>query len=231
LRGIIQLFNQDAKTSFQSLRKITISRFHEIALGLFIVFYSYLSITGNLNIGFRHLFPIMPFIYILTSKAIIDSYKNLRNPKRKKIIRSIFIMLILALVTTVFLAYPYYTSYFNILFGGPKNGYHYVTDSNADWGQDLKRLKIWLNNHPEVQKINIDYFGGDNVENRIGKNNYEPWWDSKRPVEPGFYAISTLLLQESTHDTTKHYDDSYQWTQDLTPYAQVGTSIIIYKVD
>jgi hypothetical protein len=231
VQSIIALFNQKLSTSLHKLHKFTLNHFNEISFGLFIIMYSYLSISGNLNIGFRHLFPIMPFVYLLTSKTIIDSYKNLRNPKRKKVIRGIFIALILTLAATTVLAYPYYMSYFNILFGGPKNGYHYVTDSNADWGQDLKRLKIWLNDHPEVQKINIDYFGGDDINNRLGFGNYELWWDSKRPIEPGFYAISTLLLQESLYDTNKPYDDSYRWTQDLTPYAQVGTSIIVYKVD
>ncbi|MEA3322932.1 MAG: hypothetical protein U9Q12_01810, partial [Patescibacteria group bacterium] len=230
VRGTISLFTQNFKISLKKFRAFSLNRFNEIVLGIFIIFYSYLSITGNLNIGFRHLFPMMPFIYLLTAKTIIDSYKNLRNPKRKRIIRGIFIALIFTLVAIVISIYPYYTSYFNVLFGGPKNGYNYVTDSNADWGQDLKRLKIYLNAHPEIDKIRVDYFGGDDIHNRLGEGNYELWWDSKRPIEPGYYAISTLFLQESIHSTDRAYDDSYRWTEDLQPIEQIGTSIMIYKV-
>lgn len=212
-------------------RSFVVFRFHELTLGLFIVFYSYISITGNLNIGFRHLFPMMPLLYILTAKVVIDSYKNLRGKKRKTLVRNTFSALLAVLVITVISAYPYYMSYFNILFGGPKNGYTYVTDSNSDWGQDLKRLKAYLNEHPEIDKIRIDYFGGDNIHNRIGEGKYILWWDSKRPIERGYYAISVNYLQGSIYDKNKPYDDSYQWTKDLKPIDQVGTSILIYKID
>lgn len=231
VRGGFSLFTQQLQTSLNKFRTFTLNRFHEITLGIFIIFYSYLSITGNLNIGFRHLFPMMPLIYILTAKTIIDSYKNLRNPKRKRIIRSIFITLIATLVAIVISVYPYYMSYFNILFGGPKNGYQYVTDSNADWGQDLKRLKIYLDQHPEIDKVRISYFGGDDIHNRLGEDKYILWWDSKRPIEPGYYALSTFFIQESIYDKTKVYDDSYRWTQEHKPIDQVGTSFLIYKIN
>ena len=35
-------------------------------------------------------------------------------------------------------AFPYYTAFFNVAVGGPKNGPKYLVDSNIDWGQDLK---------------------------------------------------------------------------------------------
>ena len=230
-RSLFLLFTQKFTVSLRKFRDFVLARFSEISLGLFVVLYSYLSITGNLNIGFRHLFPIMPLIYILTSKTIIDSYKQLRNPLRKRAVRLVFIILIFAMIGETLLAYPYYMSYFNPVFGGPKNGWHYVTDSNADWGQDLKRLKIYLDKHPEIDKIRIDYFGGDDILNRIGEGKYELWWESKRPIEPGYYAICTFFLQESLHKPGHTYDSSYEWTKKYTPIDQVGTSFLIYKIE
>jgi hypothetical protein len=52
----------------------------------FIAFYSFLSITGNLNIGFRHLFPILPFLYFLVTKNAIQMT---RDPLFSKNTRSI----------------------------------------------------------------------------------------------------------------------------------------------
>lgn len=231
VRSVHDAFTQSINRSLKRFRSFVVGRFHEIALASFIILYSYISITGNLTIGFRHLFPMMPLIYILTAKVIIDSYKNLQNPKRKKIVRSTFIALIISLMLIVIGAYPYYISYFNILFGGPKNGYNYVTDSNADWGQDLKRLKKYLDAHPEIDKIRITYFGGDDIHNRIGPDKYILWWDSKRPIEPGYYALSTFFLQESIYDKERAYDDSFRWTQKYEPIDQVGTSFLIYKIE
>ena len=231
IRSCQKIFRQSLTQSFKKCRAFCVYRFHEISLGMFIMLYSYISITGNLNIGFRHLFPMMPLLYVLTAKTIIDSYKKLQDPKRKKIIRSIFIIIISILIITTISAYPFYMSYFNVLVGGSKNGYHYVTDSNADWGQDLKRLKIYLDAHPEIDKIRIDYFGGDDIHNRIGDGRYILWWDNKRPIEPGHYALSTFFIQESIFTKDRAYDDSYQWTRELTPIDQVGTSFLIYKVE
>lgn len=231
VRGTFDVFTQKITSSLRQFRAFCVHRFHEIALGLFMLLYSYISITGNLNIGFRHLFPMMPLVYILTAKVVIGSYKNLRKKMRKRIVRGVFIALVIMLVGVTVNTYPYYMSYFNILFGGPHGGYHYVTDSNADWGQDLKRLKKYLDAHPEIDKIRINYFGGDDIHNRLGADKYILWWDSKRPIEPGYYALSVFFLQESIYDHNKKYDDSYRWTQDFTPIDHVGTSFLIYKID
>ncbi len=202
----------------------------------FIVLYAYLSIAGNLNIGFRHLFPILPFLYILVAKKIFDFFKLL--PKEKSFFpKYIFTFLLIWLMIEPIVNYPYYLSYFNEFAGGPKNGYHYVTDSNADWGQDLKRLKKFLDRHPEINKIRVDYFGGGNPQYYLG-DKYIQWWDSKRPIEKGWYAISTNFLQGSVYDTRmkpngkprKPDNESWRWITKYNPSYQVGTSILIYNI-
>lgn len=200
-----------------------------ISMFAFIVLYAYISITGNLNIGFRHLFPILPFAYLLTAKVIIDFCRKHPEPAGRVTFFSAVLLLSLLLVAETVSAYPYYMSYFNQIAGGPKNGYRYVTDSNADWGQDLKRLQVFLDQHPEIDKIRVDYFGGADIKYYIG-DKYLMWYDSKRPIEPGWYAISTNFLQGSIYDQTKKDQDSYRWTQKIQPVYQVGTAIFIYHV-
>lgn len=207
-------------------------RHHIETLGMFsfILLYAYICITGNLNLGFRHLFPILPFAYILTAKVIIDFCQKRKNlPTKITFLSATFILSLLLIIETA-AAYPYYMSYFNQIAGGPKNGYNFVTDSNADWGQDLKRLQSFLNEHPEIDKIRVDYFGGADINYYI-KDKYITWWDSKRPLEAGWYAISTNFLESSIYDTTKKDEETYRWTQKLTPVYQVGTSIFIYHVN
>jgi len=227
-----------------------------LSLFSFIVLYAYISITSNLNIGFRHLFPILPAVYILVAKVIFDFIKRLHHIARL-IWYVILAALALFLIAGTLAAYPSYMSYFNQLAGGPKNGFHYATDSNADWGQDLKRLKIWVNDYnncasnvetcskcclrnnrplfPEaftvgpIKKINVNYFGGADTHYYFGDLATD-WWDSKRPIEPGWYALSTNFLMGSIYDTARPDETSYRWVKDLKPVAQVGTSIFVYYV-
>ena len=240
--------------SYVSTRVSTFVRTRTIEslLFLFIFIYCFTSITGRLNIGLRHLFPIFPFIYILTAKTIFKFLKKIKFRIEKRLAYGIVIALAGILILETIAVYPNYTSYFNYLAGGPKNGYHYVTDSNADWGQDLKRLKNWIGeyNHcamqPEPQKCNsnkypidsknpitkirVDYFGLADLNYYLGEY-YEPWWASRRPIEEGYYAISTLFLQEGIYDTRKADHESYRWLKNKKPFYQVGTSILIYKID
>lgn len=208
-------------------------RHHVIRISLlaFIALYAYVSITGNLNIGFRHLFPILPFVYILTAKTIFDFIKRRPSRHDKTVIRTLVLLFSCWLIGETAVAYPSYMSYFNEVAGGPRNGYNYVTDSNADWGQDLKRLKAFLADHPEIAPIRVDYFGGGDISYYVG-DRYEMWWDSKRPLEAGWYAISTNYLQGSIYDATKKDGESYRWIDQLglKPDYQIGTSILVYKV-
>lgn len=200
----------------------------EFSMLVFILLYAITSITGKLNIGFRHLFPILPFIYVLVSVGIFRFIKA-RHHQSKIIFQSMLLLLLFILVTGTISAFPYYTSYFNSLVHGSKNGYRIVTDSNTDWGQDLKRLKIFLDAHPEINGIKLDYFGMADL-NYYLDNRYEKWWDANRPIVPGWYAISVLFLQEGIYNSNKLDEQSYRWLKDIQPTYQVGTSILIYNI-
>src|SRR5206468_348874 len=43
--------------------------------------------------------------------------------------------------------------------GGPANGYRYLTDSNVDWGQDLKRLARYLQQHRADSPVKLAFLG------------------------------------------------------------------------
>jgi hypothetical protein len=254
LLALLITFSRGAKAIFHRSHLPSVASFirHNIvsiSLLLFILLYSYVSITGNLNIGFRHLFPILPFIYILTAKVLFDFLKRL-DANAKNVWRVIFFGLAFFLILETILAYPFYMSYFNQIAGGPKEGYRYVTDSNADWGQDLKRLEKWIENYnahkgekesckireynytgdcKPIKEIHVNYFGGGDIKYYLDEMAID-WWDSRRPIEPGWYAISVNHLQGSTYDKQKPDHESYRWLKDKEPLHQVGTSIFIYHL-
>lgn len=242
------------KKSFSSFVSLFIHSFQNkpaqyLAI-FFILFYSYLSITGNLTIGFRHLFPILPFLYMLIAKTIFDFLKRRENePLTHKMLSWMLGVLMFIIAAIPALAYPRYLSYFNPVTGGNKNGYKYVTDSNYDWGQDLKNLNTFIKTHnnckagiiilgksqcaltkdyPAINKIRVDYFGGGSPSYYL-KEAFIPWNDQRDP-ETGWYAISSFFYQESFYKKRKSSEQSYGWLRDITPVTRAGDSIFIYYI-
>ncbi len=205
----------------------------------FILFYATISITGNLNIGFRHLFPILPFLYLLIAKTAADFYH--RNKERLGyILRPLAALFFSLLFITPLAAYPSYLSYYNMLAGGHENGYRIATDSNYDWGQDLKRLRNFIDDHNHrctllesadpclISQIHLDYFGGSNPALYLG-DRYTNWYAAKTP-EPGWYAISAVFFQEGIYKAKAPGQQGYEWLRDLGETARAGDSIFIFHV-
>ncbi len=240
----------------------------EFSMVSFVIFYWIYSIKSPLNIGMRHIFPTLPFIYILSASAIkkwasIGSFHGETLWEKIKtgfslLFRASFKIILLGAiviwyVAEAFIAYPNFISYFNEFGGGKENGYKYVTDSNYDWGQDLKRLKEWIDQQNKVctlilrqvetpgscgiSKIAVDYFGGGNPKYYLG-NAVEYWSSSKgNPAEKNIHwlAISVNTLQSAKGKLhpgqERNSADEYSWLENpYKPYARVGTSIFIYKL-
>jgi hypothetical protein len=197
------------------------NNFAVIAGLFFIVFYAFQSITGNLNIGHRHIMPILPFTYFLVALAITKF--------NKPIITGV---LLAFMFTSTLMTFPYYLSYYNILAGGTSNGYKIATDSNYDWGQDMKRLRDWMDNNG-VQKIDLHYFGGGDGKYYFG-DRYEDWWSSKgQPAAGSWFAISANAREGSMAKPVRGFTikqgDDYSWLKGKEPVARAGSSIFIYK--
>lgn len=196
---------------------------------IFIAVYWTQAMTSNLNIGVRHVLPTFPFIYIIVARQVVRWIKGaeIENPQ------TIFVTILLFwMIISVLIVYPYFLSYYNALGGGTRDGYKIATDSNYDWGQDLKRLKNFVEEN-KIQKIAIDYFGGGNPQYYFG-NKFEPWWSAKgTPPTGSWFAISATFRQGAlatpAHNFIQKPEDTYSWLQGKNPVARAGTSIFIYK--
>ena len=230
--------------------------FAEFSMLSFVVLYWAYSIKSPLNIGVRHILPTLPLIYILSTEAVknwvrqkIDLTEGFLkklfifsvNIVKTSLKTALIIVLIIWYLLEAFLNAPYFISYFNELGGGTANGYEHVTDSNYDWGQDLKRLAQFADNH-KIDKIAVNYFGGGDIYYYLGKNRANDWNSSKgNPKFEGinWLAISINNLQGAIgklrSGQTRNPEDEYQWLQKIkNPYKpdyRAGTSIFIYKLN
>jgi hypothetical protein len=182
----------------------------------------------KLNIGVRHILPIQPFVLLLAGTAIAELYAPQRKPFRL-LLGAICLMAIAEFA----LICPHYLAFFNQFIGGPRNGHKYLVDSNLDWGQDLKGLKGWMDQH-EVQHINLSYFGtADPAYYKIDCTYLPggPFFTDrlvKAPDLPGYVAVSVTNLRGVYFTESARL--IYYKLLLAEPVAIIGYSIYIYRV-
>jgi hypothetical protein len=217
--------------TFERTKNWIKNHFSEFSMISFIFLYWIVSLNSNLNIGVRHLLPAFPFTILLVSAATISWLKQ-PYLKLKYLLLAI---LIFWQAISVLSIYPHFLAYANEIVGGPDNLYVYTVDSNLDWGQDLKRLKKWVNEN-KIDKIYVDYFGGGEAEYYL-KEKYAPWWGQREPEElprGSYLAISATFLQGGRGIPVPGLNQPagyYRWLDEYQPITKIGYSIFIYYID
>lgn len=166
------------------------------------------AMAGRIDIGIRHILPIYPFLFVLI--AVVAA--NVRGLK----LTLATVALSLAVMEPAFL-YPDYLAFFNWPSGGPAHGATYLVDSNLDWGQDVLKLKRYLEDH-RLQSIGLRYFGSADLD-YYGIRR-EPLEDVLRSPTPRLGAISATALE---------MDPAFARLRRCTPIERVGWSIYIYN--
>lgn len=222
------------KKIFASLSRFLKNNFIEIAMLIFLAIYWSASITSNLNIGIRHILPTFPFVYVLVSGQMKRLFEKIRHKKILVVVYwSIGAILIIWYAFSSLSSFPYYLTYFNELVGGNKNGHTYVTDSNLDWGQDLKRLAKWVDDN-KIPEIYLDYFGGATPSYYLG-NKAKSWSGTNDPKDAKgkWLAISATFKQQGQALPTKGWNqptDFYLWLNEYKPVTVIGNSIFVYYI-
>jgi len=221
-----------AKKILEQLKSWTLKYFTEFSLLIFFIIYWVTSITGNLNIGIRHILPIFPIMYIWVCLGFFRLMKNTKKQRTRMIFGCFTAGLMVWYILSSLVAFPHYISYYNELVCGSKNGYEYATDSNYDWGQDLKRLTEFVEKN-NIQEITVAYFGGDDPQYRLGDKIKQTWPNQDPEKNKGWLAISATLLQENRAVPTPGYDrntNSLDWLNNYEP-IRIGNSIFLYHIE
>ena len=185
------------------------------------------SLTAKVQIGYRHIMPVMPFIAVLAGLALA----RLLEVKKGAWLAAALLCLNAA---SVLRAHPHYLAYFNEPAGGPANGYKLFVDSNLDWGQDAAGVAAYLKtigNPPVV----LSYFGVARPESYGIK--YIPLGvvsnvELKGTGEQACGLKEVLLAVSATNLQGTYYPDkgTFSWLKAREPVFTAGYSIFVYNL-
>lgn len=215
------------------------THFDEFAMLLWLAIYWTVSLRSELNLGVRHIIPTFPFAIMLVAGQIARMTEELRQSdlRRFKVFSVIVALLLGWHAYENVRIYPFYLTYFNQAVGGPSQGHNYVTDSNLDWGQDLKRLGQFVQER-NIPKIDVDFFGwGDRnlyLGNRytwITSSTYKDKQDFlARNTSDGWIAVSATFYKECVSPSEKLRTPCYLWLTQYEPVTIVGNSIFVWHL-
>ena len=188
------------------------------------------AVVSRLNIGYRHILPVLPFLLVLIAHALPALLPG-RAPRWSS--RAAAWMIGLGMVVTVVVAlwiHPHHLAAFNLAVGGPAQGYRYLGDSNLDWGQDLRALaELAAATDPP---LNWSYAGsadpayyGLTTPSLSGPDDAAGHSFSPANPAPGRYAISASHLQGVLAES-----DLFDWFRRRSPVDSLGHSVLIYEV-
>jgi len=185
----------------------------------------------RVNLGLRYALPVYPFLFVLAGRV-----GTIHLGKSLALSRLCGVTGLTLTAASSLMVTPHQLAYFNELIGGPAQGHKYLSDSNLDWGQDLKGLKNYMD-HEGIPVIYLSYFGTAPPSGWGIRYQYLPAWveniqdpDLNERVPPSgrqILAISVVNLQGIYFDVDR---DRYRWLESRTPLTTVGHSIYLYDI-
>ncbi|MBN1889213.1 MAG: glycosyltransferase family 39 protein [Thermoflexales bacterium] len=220
--------------------------FGGFSLWAFPLVYLAAALVQPFNIGYRHLLPVLPFMFVFIGAQVssftfyVSYHPELVEGRFTFHVsrftihasRFTFYTLLLWYASGTLLTFPHYLAYFNELAGGPAGGYRYLVDSNVDWGQGWKELKAYMDSHG-VERIKFAQFSsndpatyGIDYEPIAPMTGVPPVLPARFNPASGVYVISASPLQGLLVADVNSYD----YFRHRTPTARIGHALFVYDV-
>src|SRR5262249_13733257 len=113
-----------------------------------------------------------------------------------------------------------------------------LADSNLDWGQDLRRLKAYVDRHG-IRDLKLAYFGLGSprqlglIHSKLPGGNYysdvEPEWGNAGVLKPGDW-VAVSLSNYVGLGTPQDRDYYRRLLDGLRPVTTIGRSIAVYRI-
>jgi hypothetical protein len=172
------------------------------------------SMGGNRGFGVRYVIWLPLFLAVAAAATVVYRHRH------RWVLPVVLVLVALTGISSL-RTFPYYLPYANEAFGGPSQTYRHLGDANVDWGQDLRRLGIYLNERWPGEPVWLIYKGGGDPK-YYGIKARDPL---KVPPENvhGLLAVSVTRI-----DLRKAYYRTL--VGDRTPTAIIGHSIHVYRL-
>ena len=118
------------------------------------------SLTYRVQIGIRFVLPLVVFAVVGLAAAVVQAIREYAPGWRRQILAAGASAGVLWTAVAAAAVWPHGLSYTNELWGGTKQGYRLLSDSNYDWGQGLKELARWKKEQG-VPALDVWYYGTD----------------------------------------------------------------------
>jgi len=197
--------------------------------------YALMAMFASINIGIRHLLPVFPFLFILGG-ALLDRLLSARRNHRLAV--ALVVVVIAACAAEAVRAYPNYIPYMNQLVSG-RPGWHYLSDSNVEWGDDAGAVAEYLKARGET-RVRASFLGGSLLLPLYGVEYIDLLSPPEgRLPETRYVALGVSFLNGSTvpgwsegsgRETPAQRQNYFGVYREQVPEAVFGDSIYLYRV-
>ena len=174
-------------------------------------------LLSRINIGLRHILPVYLGFCIISAFAIVWLLRN-------RLGTWVAVTLTIWFAVTSALAHPDYLAYFNEISGHQPE--KILIDSDLDWGQDMKRLAIRLQELKITEftykpLIYVQLAGADLPPVRM--------MDMERP-SLGWHAGHITALKLQQYEILLERPNAKFWTNEIAPVEHVGRGILLWHI-
>jgi hypothetical protein len=208
----------------------------ELVLASLPVSYFFVSMLNSINLGYRHLLPAAPFLYLFIARLASPQTKAKRSLDRR--VRALWpaalVLLLIWQAVGTLRTWPFYLTFFNGIAGGPRNGYRYLADSNVDWGQGLKALRAYLDKQSgtDPRLSSFTFFIRPELYG-IQASPLPPLAAAPAVLPARFNpAPGTYIISASTLRGLQLVDpEMYNWFWHREPDDIVANALLVYQVN
>jgi hypothetical protein len=123
--------------------------------------YLLVAMLSGMNIGARHILILFVISAILAGAGAAALIQT--ETRRPRWMQAAIALLIAAHIVSSLSVFPNTMAYANEAWGGAKNVHNLLSDSNADWAQQLLSVRKWQDRHPG-QECWFAYFANPEID-------------------------------------------------------------------
>jgi hypothetical protein len=190
------------------------------------------TLVCRVQTGIRLVLPIVSFAAVGLAAALVAGRQQLSQAYKRGMLTTCCLGSAAWLLWASLSVWPHGLCYTNELWGGTENGYRCLSDSNYDWGQGLKDLARWQEEH-QVHDLDVLYYGTDTHHLRhlpmrpltIGALQLGP---DHLPVsvEGRTFAVGTSIVYGSISESFADLKALAQALRERTPVDRTATFLI-----